>query len=67
MLRNDMIIYTPTGQTFNNRKEARLVLGSAFYNRLEKDRKDLVFINDSQFATNGKTVDTNTQKISENE
>lgn len=62
-----MIIYKPTGQTFSNRKEARLALGSAFYNRLEKDRIDLVFINDSQFATNGNTVDTNTQKVSGNE
>lgn len=61
-----MIIYKPTGQIFQNRKEARIALGSSYYNRLEKEGVDVVFINDSQFATNGKTVDTNTQKISRN-
>lgn len=55
-----MIIYKPTMQQFNNRKEARIALGSAFYNKLEKEGKDLIFINNSQFATNGKTMDKDT-------
>ena len=62
-----MVIYKPTGQTFRNRKEARLTLGSAYYNRLEKEGVDLVFINNSQFATNGNTVYTDTQKVPGNE
>ena len=59
-----MVIYKPTGQKFKNRKEARIALGSSFYNRLEKEGVDLVFINNSQFATNGNAVYTDTQKVS---
>ncbi len=61
-----MVIYKPTGQKFRNRKEARIALGSAFYNRLEKEGVDLVFMDNSQFATNGNAVYTDPQKVSGN-
>lgn len=60
-----MIIYKPTGQVFQNRKEARIALGSAFYNRLEKEKKDLIFTNLSPFATN--EVYKNTEEVSHTE
>lgn len=60
-----MIIYKPTGQVFQNRKEARIALGSAFYNRLEKEKKDLIFTNLSPFATN--EVYQNSEKVSHTE
>ena len=61
-----MIIYKPTNKVFKNRLEARLYFGSGLYNRLVKHTSDFIFINDSTFATNGNTMDTNTQKISGN-
>ena len=62
-----MIIYKPTNKVFKNRLEARKYFGSGLFNRLVKHTSDFLFINDSTFATNGNTVDTNTQKISGNE
>ena len=59
-----MIIYKPTNKVFKNRLEARLYFGSGLYNRLIKHTSDFLFINDSTFATNGNTMDTNTPKIS---
>ena len=61
-----MIIYKPTNTVFKNRLEARKYFGSGLFNRLVKHTSDFLFINDSTFATNGNTVDTDTQKISEN-
>ena len=59
-----MIIYKPTQMVFKDRLEARKYFGSGLYNRLVKHTSDFLFINDSTFATNGNTVDTNTQKVS---
>jgi len=59
-----MIIYKPTKMVFKDRLEARKHFGSGLYNRLVKHTSDFLFINDSTFATNGNTVDTNTQKVS---
>ena len=61
-----MIIYKPTKMVFKDRLEARKYFGSGLYNRLVKHTSDFLFINDSTFATNGNTVDTNTQKVSGN-
>ena len=61
-----MIIYKPKQLVFKDRLEARLYFGSGLFNRLVKHTSDFLFINDSTFATNGNTVDTDTQKISEN-
>jgi hypothetical protein len=61
-----MIIYKPTNTVFKNRLEARKYFGSGLFNRLVKHTSDFLFINDSTFATNGKTMDSDTQKVSEN-
>jgi hypothetical protein len=61
-----MIIYKPMQLVFKDRLEARRYFGSGLYNRLVKHTSDFIFINDSTFATNGNTMDTNTQKISGN-
>lgn len=47
-----MIIYKPTNKVFNNRKEAKKYFGTNNYYRLERDKKDLIFINDKIIATN---------------
>ena len=47
-----MIIHIPTGQRFNNRKEAKIYFGSAYYYKIEKEKKDLLFINNIQSTTN---------------
>ena len=47
-----MIIHIPTGKRFNNRKEAKIYFGSAYYYKIEKEKKDLLFIKNIQSATN---------------
>ena len=47
-----MIIYLPTGKTFKNRKEAKIYFGTAYYLKIDREKKDLLFTNDIQFATN---------------
>lgn len=47
-----MILYKPTNQVFNNRKEAKRYFGTNNYYRLEKNKKYLIFINDKFIATN---------------
>ena len=47
-----MIIHLPTGKTFSNRKEAKIYFGTAYYFKLEREKKDLLFTNDIQSATN---------------
>ena len=47
-----MIIHIPTGKRFNNRKEAKIYFCSAYYYKIEKEKKDLLFINNIQSATN---------------
>ena len=32
-----MIIHIPTGKRFNNRKEAKIYFGSAYYYKIEKE------------------------------
>ena len=47
-----MIIHKPTKTRFNNRKEAKRFFGTNNYYRLEKEKTDLIFINDQIIATN---------------
>ena len=47
-----MIIHLPTGKKFHNRKEAKIYFGTAYYYRMEREKKDLVFTNNVQSATN---------------
>ncbi len=46
-----MIIHIPTGKIFNNRKDAKLYFGTAYYYKMEREKKDLKFINNTQSAT----------------
>lgn len=59
-----MIIYKPTNKVFKNRLEAKLYFGSGLFNRLAKHTSDIIFIDDSTFASNGNTVFKNTTEIS---
>lgn len=63
-IRNRMIIHLPTGKTFSNRKEAKIYFGTAYYYKLEEEKRDLLFTHDIQSATNeyGKI---NTHKLQE--
>ena len=47
-----MIIHLPTGKKFHNRKEAKIYFGTAYYYRMEREKKDLMFTNTIQSATN---------------
>ena len=47
-----MIIPLPTGKKFHNRKEAKIYFGTAYYYRMEREKKDLMFTNNIQSATN---------------
>jgi len=40
-----MIIHLPTGKKFHNRKEAKIYFGTAYYYRMEREKKDLMFTN----------------------
>ena len=46
-----MIIHLPTGKKFHNRKEAKIHFGTAYYYKMEREKKDLVFTNNIQSAT----------------
>ena len=47
-----MTIHLPTGKKFSNRKEAKIFFGTAYYLKIEREKKDLLFTNDIQSATN---------------
>jgi hypothetical protein len=47
-----MIIYKPTGQIFETRKQAKKYFGTTFYSKLERDKTDIIFTNNIQLATN---------------
>ena len=47
-----MILHKPTGIIFKNRKEAKIFFGTAYYLKIEREKKDLLFTNDIQSATN---------------
>ena len=47
-----MIIHLPTVKKFSNRKEAKIFFGTAYYLKIEREKKDLLFTNDIQSATN---------------
>ena len=47
-----MIIHLPTGKKFNNRKEAKIYFGTAYYYKMEREKKDLMFTHNVQSATN---------------
>ena len=47
-----MIIHIPTGKQFANRKEAKIYFGTAYYYKLEREKRDLLFTTNVQSATN---------------
>ena len=47
-----MIIHLPTGKKFHNRKEAKIYFGTAYYYKMEREKKDLMFTQNVQSATN---------------
>ena len=47
-----MIIHLPTGKKFHNRKEAKIYFVTAYYYKMEREKKDLKFTNTIQSATN---------------
>ena len=47
-----MITHLPTGKNFYNRKDAKLYFGTAHYYKMEREKKDLLFTNNIQSATN---------------
>lgn len=55
-----MILHKPTGKTFNNRKEAKIYFGTAYYYKMEREKTDLLFTNHIQSATNEYSQETST-------
>ena len=49
-----MIIHLPTGKKFHNRKEAKIHFGTAYYYKMEREKKDLVFTN-NEYEDTSKT------------
>lgn len=60
-----MIIHLPTGKKFNNRKEAKIYFGTAYYYKMEREKKDLKFTHNIQSATNEYEEKINTNKLRE--
>ncbi|WP_304245384.1 hypothetical protein [Phocaeicola plebeius] len=60
-----MIIHLPTGKKFNNRKEAKIYFGTAYYYKMEREKKDLRFTHNVQSATNEYEEKINTNRLRE--
>ena len=60
-----MIIHLPTGKKFNNRKEAKIYFGTAYYYKMEREKKDLRFTHNVQSATNEYEEKINSNKLRE--
>ena len=60
-----MIIHLPTGKKFNNRKEAKIYFGTAYYYKMEREKKDLRFTHNVQSAANEYEEKINTNKLRE--
>lgn len=53
-----MIIHVPTKTTFNNRREAKEFFGTAYFCKMLREGKDILFINDAHIAFNGTIYST---------
>lgn len=60
-----MIIHLPTGKKFNNRKEAKIYFDTAYYYKMEREKKDLRFTHNVQSATNEYEEKINTNRLRE--
>lgn len=58
-----MIIHLPTGQQFKNCKEAKIYFGTSYYFKREREKRDLLFTNNIQSATNEYAKDFNTPEL----
>ncbi|MDH6535624.1 hypothetical protein M2101_002310 [Parabacteroides sp. PM5-20] len=47
-----MIYHIPTKSIFKNRKGAKIHFGTSKYLKMEKDKRDIIFINSNSSATN---------------
>ena len=47
-----MIIHLPTGKSSTTERKPRIYFGTAHYYKMEREKKDLVFTNNVQSATN---------------
>lgn len=49
-----MILHIPTGKLFLNRKEAKIYFGTSRYRKMEREKKEIILIDNHNFiATNG--------------
>ena len=58
-----MILHKPTGIIFKNRKEAKIFFGTSRYRKIEKEKKEIVLIDNHNFIAtdelyNGKQEST---------
>ena len=44
-----MILHIPTGKLFVNRKEAKIYFGTSRYRKIEKEKKEIVLIDNHNF------------------
>ena len=51
-----MFTHIPTGLRFNNRKEAKMLMGTSKYNRALKNREFTLHCNDNNVEDNNKNL-----------
>ena len=61
-----MIIHLPTGKQFANRKEAKIYFGTAYNYKLEREKRDLLFTDNVQSATNEYSQATSNKQDKQN-
>lgn len=44
-----MILHIPTGKLFKNRKEAKKFFGTSYYFKIEREKRDIKFLNDNNY------------------
>lgn len=44
-----MILHKPTGNLFKNRKEAKIFFGTSKYRKMEKDKLEIILIENNDF------------------
>lgn len=44
-----MILHRPTGKLFKNRKEAKKFFGTSQYRKIEKEKKEIILIDNHDF------------------
>lgn len=44
-----MILHIPTGKLFKNRKEAKKFFGTSYYFKIEREKREIKFLNDNNY------------------